>query len=125
MNEQVKKVMQSALLKTSKSMGIDLKSLRIQMRLSDNNGVDCYAMNGKEVVNSISWNKILGIQYIGFKGLIVSNIQNKIMKVAKENELSNETINVRVYAINPNGEPTLHLFDGVKSITSMDINELV
>ena len=86
MNEQVKTVMQYALLSTSKSMNVDLRSLRIQMKLS-NNGVDCYSMNKTEVIGSLSWNKILGIKYMAFKGLIVSNIQDKLKAMAKNKNL--------------------------------------
>lgn len=124
MNEQVKSVMQNALLSTSKSMNVDLRSLRIQMKLSDN-GVDCYAMEKTEVVGSLSWNKILGIKYMAFKGIIVSSIQKKLQEKASQHNIENENINVRVSAINPNGEPTLHLFDSGKAITGLDIKELV
>lgn len=124
MNEQVKSVMQNALLSTSKSMNVDLRNLRIQMKPSDN-GVDCYSMDKTEVIGSLSWNKILGLKFLPFQGLIVSSIKNKLQVMAKNNEIEIEKINVRVYAINPNGEPTLHLFDGGKAITVLDIKELV
>ena len=124
MNEQVKTVMQYALLSTSKSMNVDLRSLRIQMKLS-NNGVDCYSMNKTEVIGSLSWNKILGIKYMAFKGLIVRNIQDKLKAMAKNKKIEMNNINVRVSAINPSGEPTLHLFNSGKVIDTLDIKELV
>jgi hypothetical protein len=124
MNEQVKVVMQNALLSTSKSMNVDLRSLRIQMRLSDN-GVDCYAMEKTEVIGSLSWNKILGLKFLPFKGLIVSNIDSKLKAMAKNNNIEMDDVNVRVSAINPSGEPTLHLFNSGKMIDTLDIKELV
>lgn len=124
MNEQVKSVMQNALLSTSKSMNVELKNLRIQMRLSDND-VDCYSMDKTEIMSSLSWNKILGLKFLPFKGLIVSSIKSKLQDMAKKYNIENENVNVRVYAINPSGEPTLHLFNSGKAITILDIKELV
>lgn len=125
MNEQVKVVMQNALLSTSKGMNVDLKTLRIQMKLSESNGVDCFTMNGKEVLGSLSWNKILGLKYLPFRGLIVNSIENKIQVIAKKHQIEKNDINVRVYAINEKGEPNLWLYDSGKPITQLDIKELV
>ena len=36
-----------------------------------------------------------------------------------------DDVNVRVSAINPSGEPTLHLFNKGKMIDTLDIKELV
>jgi hypothetical protein len=124
MNEQVKIVMQNALLTTSKSMDVDLQNLRIQMKLSDN-GVDCYSMDKTEVIGSLSWNKILGIKYMAFKGLIVSSIQDKLKIMAKKNGIEMSNVNVRVSAFNPSGEPKLHLFNIGKFVDTLDIKELV
>ena len=40
-------------------------------------------------------------------------------------EIETNDINVRVSAINPSGEPTLHLFNSGKIIDTLDIKELV
>lgn len=124
MNEQVKSVMQNALLSTSKSMNVDLRNLRIQMKLSDN-GVECYSMDKTEIIGSLSWNKILGLKFLPFKGLIVSSIEEKLKVMATKNNIEKEYVNVRVSAINPSGEPTLHLFNSGKMIDTLDIKELV
>ena len=124
MKEQVKVVMQNALLSTSKSMNVDLINLRIQMRLS-NNGIDCYSMDKTEIIGNLSWNKILGIKYLAFKGIIVSSVKDKLKAMAINNKIEMDDVNVRVSAINPNGEPTLHLFNSGKVVETLDIKELV
>tara|TARA_R110002153_G_scaffold21391_2_gene71411 strand:+ start:384 stop:758 length:375 start_codon:yes stop_codon:yes gene_type:complete len=124
MKEQVKVVMQNALLSTSKSMNVDLINLRIQMRLS-NNGIDCYSMDKTEIIGNLSWNKILGIKYLAFKGIIVSSVEDKLKAMAINNKIEMDDVNVRVSAINPNGEPTLHLFNSGKVVETLDIKELV
>lgn len=124
MNEQIESVIKNALLGTSKSMGIDLKSLRIQMKL--NNGqVSCYAMQGAELRGEVSWNKILGIKYLAFKGLIMASIEKRLNEISKELQINESEVNARFYAIDKNGTPNVYLFNGHKGIKQIELNELV
>jgi hypothetical protein len=128
MNEQIKGVMQSALLSTSKKRNIELRFLSIEMSIDElGGGVICNVLNKEESVGEISWREILGIKFMAFGGMIVSRVSGKIIALSNDNNIPIKNVKVRVYAISnlKNAEPKLHLFNGNNAIKDININELL
>lgn len=127
MNEQIKEVMQKALLFTSKEKQIDLRKLSIVMRFCEKEKVVCEILNGEDNIGNLSWKSILGLKFIAFKNVIINSISGKINKISKDNNLPLEDVRVRVYAISNlhNAEPQLHLFSLKKPLKPININELI
>jgi hypothetical protein len=125
LDEQVRGVMRRALLSVSKSTKVELKNLRIKMKLTDDlESAECVALDKTEVVGDVSWFKILGLA-IAHKRSIVGGITSRLPEVAEQDDIDKAIINVRVYAIDANGTPSMHLFNGTKSLQAMDINEMI
>jgi len=128
MKEQVESVISNALLKTSDAMGIDLKNLRIQMKLDADNGhrnVSCHAMEGASFKGDVSWNKILGLKFLAFKGIIVSSIEKKLLHISDDLNINQKDINVRFYAIDKKGTPNVYLFNDNKGVKGLKLKELI
>ena len=128
MNEQIESVISNALLSTSKGMGIDLRNIRLQMRLESTNGdisVGCYALEGTSIIGDVSWNKILGIKYLAFKGLIIGSVEKKLLYISKDLNINKSDINVRFYAIDNRGTPNVYLFEKNKGIKELELKELI
>jgi hypothetical protein len=128
MNEQIKGVMQGALLSTSKKREIELRFLSIEMSIDElGGGVLCNILNKEESVGDISWREILGIKFMAFSGMIVSQVSGKIITLADANNIPIKNVKVRVYAISnlKNAEPKLHLFNKNIPVKGLNIKELV
>ncbi len=125
LDEQARSIMKSALLSTSKSTGVDLKEIRIMMKLTeDMKETECYSLNKTEILGELSWNKILGLKSM-FKRSIVSGISSRLHELAEEHGIDKTQVNARVYALDPNGNAGLYLYNGGKAFKQLDINELV
>ncbi len=128
MNEQIKKVIQGALLSTSEKRNINLRNLSICMSFDSlGGGVFCEVLDKEEIVGDISWKEILGIKFMAFTNLVVGRLAEKMVEVCKENNIDVSDIRVRFYAISNSkkAEPKLHLFEQNKPIKALNINEFI
>lgn len=126
LDEQAKSIMKSALLSVSKDTKVDLKDLRIKMKLTDDLGsTECFSMNKTSIISELSWSKILGIKAIAFKRSIVTGISSRLHELAEQNGISKHDVNARLYALDPNGVAGLYLYDGTKPLKQIDINDLI
>jgi hypothetical protein len=126
LDEQAKSIMKSALLSTSKSMKVELKDLRIKMKLTDDlSGAECFAMNKTTLLTEVSWTNILGLKAIAFKRSIVAGITSRLHEIAEQNGIEKTEISARVYALDPSGTAGLYLYSGVKPLKQLDINDLI
>ena len=126
LDEQVRGVMRSALVSTSKNLNISLKELRVQMRLKEGlEGSECFALKGTKKVGEVKWSSILGVKAMPFKRSIVGNVTNRLHELAEQNDIDKNEINARVYATDVHGTPKMHLYNGNKPLKAIDINELI
>lgn len=125
LEKQVEDVMRSALLSCSKSNKIDLKDLRIKMKLSkEEDSTFCILVNKLLDVEELSWSKILGIK-VFFKSVIVNTITKGLKNVAKNNNIDLQKISVRVYAIDQTGKPAMYLYNGGTPVKELNLNEIL
>lgn len=126
LDEQAKSIMKSALLSVSKETKVELKDLRIKMKLTEDlGGTECFSMDKTTILSEVSWSKILGIKAIAFKRSIVTGISSRLHELAEQNGISKHDINARVYALDPSGVAGLYLYDGLKPLKQLDINDLI
>ena len=125
LDEQVRGVMRKALLSVRKSTKIDLKELRIKMKLTDDlQSSRCLVLRKTEEMDDLSWTKVLGLA-IAYKRSIVGGITNRLHELSEQKDLDKSIVNVRVSSIDVNGTPQMHLFNGSKYLEAIDINEMI
>jgi hypothetical protein len=125
-DEQVVGLMISALKSASKSTKVGLETLRIQMRLTEGlSSTECFSLNKSQMVDKLSWGKILGVKAIAFKGKIVRGITESLLKLATENRIERKELNVRIYAIDSNATPNFYLYNGRKAVKQIELKELL
>jgi hypothetical protein len=122
--EQIESVMRGALLSASKGNNISLQDLRIKMRLTESqNSTECITLNKTEEIGELTWSKVLGLKVV-LKSMIVGTITKMLTKLSEENSIDKSEVNVRVFAKDMKGTPTLYLFNGVKRIKEVQLSEL-
>jgi hypothetical protein len=122
--EQIESVMRGALLSASKGNNISLQDLRIKMRLTESqNSTECITLNKTEEIGELTWSKVLGLKVV-LKSMIVGTITKMLTKLSEENSIDKSEVNVRVFAKDMKGTPTLYLFNGVKRIKEVKLSEL-
>jgi hypothetical protein len=122
--EQIESVMRGALLSASKGNNISLQDLRIKMRLTESqNSTECITLNKTEYIGELTWSKVLGLKVV-LKSMIVGTITKMLTKLSEENSIDKSEVNVRVFAKDMKGTPTLYLFNGVKRIKEVQLSEL-
>ena len=123
--EMVLGVMRSALTSVSKKDKISLKDLRIKMELNDSkNSVDCSILKGTEFVSDLSWTRILGMKVV-FANVVIETIKNMFIRLSKENDIQENDINARIYAIDDKGNPNIYIYNGKKPVKKIESSELV
>jgi hypothetical protein len=123
--EMVVGVMRSALTSVSKKDKISLKDLRIKMELNDSkNSVDCSILKGTEFVSDLSWTRILGMKVV-FANVVIETIKNMFIRLSKENDIQENDINARIYAIDDKGNPNIYIYNGKKPVKKIESSELV
>jgi hypothetical protein len=122
--EQIESVMRGALLSASKGNNISLQDLRIKMRLTESqDSTECITLNKTEEIGELTWSKVLGLKVV-LKSMIVGTITKMLTKLSEENSIDKSEVNVRVFAKDMKGTPTLYLFNGVKRIKEVQLSEL-
>ena len=122
--EMVLGVMRSALTSVSKKDKISLKDLRIKMELNDSkNSVDCSILKGTEFVSDLSWTRILGMKVV-FANVVIETIKNMFIRLSKENDIQENDINARIYAIDDKGNPNIYIYNGKKPVKKIESSEL-
>lgn len=125
LNEQVKSVMKSSLVKFSKELKISLQDFRIKMKLDDSlEHPICLAMEKTTELKVLEWNSILGLKTM-FKNSITSVIRERLHTLSDANNIDKKDINIRFYAIDIKGTPKMHLYNGLKAVTEISIDDFI
>lgn len=128
--EKVESIMSKALLKFSKKLNVPLKDFRINIRLDEQKNyviAYCASYNKKEPINGIGWHEVVGG---GITGLLVAqevadSVTQKIHKLAQENNIHKESVNVMVYPTNAEAKPELRLLNGEDIIKKIELKDII
>lgn len=114
LSKQVEGVISSSLVSISKKSGIDLKELRLELVVTEDDDVVIKQMKKSDYTpNSdynIPWKDVLGLTLSMFKGAVKDKIQNALCSIETEEGFESKTLTCRIYAINSEGKPKLYLF---------------
>lgn len=122
----VQSFLTGVLKKVSKKTGIGLKTLRVQLRLNSTlDNVNIIALNNTEAVENIKWDSVVGAKYFIVKTSIVQGVFSRLNDLSEQNNIDKKEVNMRVYAIDANGTPRLHLYNGKSQFKPLEIKELL
>lgn len=125
LNGQVKSVMKNSLVKFSKELKVSLKDFRIKMKLDETlEHPICIAMEKTTELKMLNWDSILGLKSM-FKNSITSVIRERLHTLSDANNVDKKDINVRFYAVDVNGTPKIHFYNGVKAVKEISIEDFI
>lgn len=125
LNGQVKSVMKSSLVKFSKQLNVDLKDFRIKMKLDESlEQPICIAMNRTTELKELDWNSILGLKSM-FRNSITTVIRDRLHTLSDANNVEKQNINIRFYAVDVNGTPKMHFYNGIKAVKEISIDDFI
>lgn len=125
LNGQVKSVMKNSLVKFSKELNVSLQDFRIKMKLDDSlEHPICIAMNKTVELKELDWNSILGLKSM-FRNSITSVIRDRLHTLSDANNVEKTNINVRFYAVDINGTPKMHFYNGLKAVKEISIDDFI
>lgn len=126
LNEQINNVMKSALKSASKNTGIDIRDVRIQMRLTEDlQSAECKIFNKNECYSDLRWGKMLGLAFVAFQGMVVSKITEGLYNQSNERQIEPKNVNAMFQAVSPNIDFEICVCDGEKRKKIVQIQELI
>jgi hypothetical protein len=125
LNGQVKSVMKNSLVKFSKELKISLQDFRIKMKLDESlEHPICIAMEKTTELKMLNWDSILGLKSM-FKNSITSVIRDRLHTLSDANNVDKKDINIRFYAVDINGTPKIHFYNGLKAVKEISIDDFI
>ncbi len=125
--EEIVSKIQSALKNCAETNGITNKEVRV--RISREKGfivsnVKCHVMKKIDVVNEVKLKDILGLTALEAP-LVNTYLSSSLAKFAKNEKISEETVNGRFYTTSEDFKPRLYLYNGEVPVREIRIEELI
>lgn len=93
-------------------------------------GVDCYAMNGEEVLKNsdqkavtVSISDLVGINPVQ-AGLVSSHLKGMLSNLAQNNNINASKVNAQIFTKKSDFEPSVYLYEGTDRIKEITVEEL-
>lgn len=125
--KRITKTMKNALINASEKHNIPLENLRIRISVNNEEPI-CIALDKITEVDLLAWDEVVGVgktDVFGVVGIVKEQIKSKLKTLAELHSFTLDAINVRVYAQDKEGTPSLFVYDRGKPIQKMDIEELI
>ena len=119
--------MRSALINASKIHNVPLDKLRLKINIKNDEAI-CVALNSIEILDIVEWGDVCGVgksDIFGVANIVKDKIKSKLKSLAKLHSFTMETINVRVYAKDEEGNPSLFIYENGKPFKKMSIEEII
>lgn len=130
LSKKVEDVISSSLVSVSKKSDIDLKELRLELFVTSENDVVIKKMKKSDYVPdfencNIPWKEVLGLTLSVFKGTVKDKIINALSKIEMTDGYDEKSLSCRIYAINSQGKPKLHLYKNGKPLREIDFEQIL
>lgn len=125
--KKITQTMKDALINASEKHNVPLDKLRIKINIKDEEPV-CFALNKIDTIELIEWNEVVGVgkrDIFGVVGIVKEQIKDKLKSLAQLHSFTMDAINVRVYAQDKEGNPSLFIYDNGKPFKKMNIEEII
>ena len=119
--------MKNALINASIKHNVPLDNLRIKINFKNEEPV-CIALDKIDTIEIIEWDEVVGVgkkDIFGVVNIVKEQIKAKLKSLAELHSFTMDAINVRVYAHDKEGNPSLFIYEKGKPFKKMSIEEII